>query len=53
MNARDLLTALNDIDPKLLEDTLPWGVSFEIRTPEKPCGSSAKGGSSVLSSISI
>lgn len=25
MNARDLLTALNDIDPKLLEDVDPWG----------------------------
>lgn len=29
------------------------GVSFEIRTPEEACGSSANGGSSVLSSISI
>lgn len=25
MNAKDLLTALNDIDPKLLEDVEPWG----------------------------
>ena len=25
MNAKDLLTALNDIDPKLLEDVQPWG----------------------------
>ena len=29
MNARDLLTALNDIDPKLLEDTLPWGAPVQ------------------------
>ena len=29
MNARDLLTALNDIDSKLLEDTLPWGVPVQ------------------------
>ena len=29
MNARDLLTALNDIDSKLLEDTLPWGAPVQ------------------------
>ena len=27
MNAKDLLTALNDIDPKLLEDVEPWGAA--------------------------
>ena len=32
MNARDLLTALNDIDPKLLEDTPP------CKNPDGLCG---------------
>ena len=27
MTAKDLLTALNDIDPKLLEDVEPWGAA--------------------------
>lgn len=36
MNARDLLTALNDIDPKLLEDTLPWGPP--CKNPDGLCG---------------
>ena len=27
MIAKDLLTALNDIDPKLLEDVEPWGAA--------------------------
>lgn len=27
MTAKDLLTALNDIDPKLLEDVEPWGTA--------------------------
>lgn len=34
MNAKDLLTALNDIDPKLLEGIHPWGVPAQkVRRP--------------------